>query len=88
MRGYRCFFLNRAGRIEKAEIVRAEADEDALAAALRLIERQWDYASIEVWEGARKVFPQARGRADVDQLRRMLLSAGLVVFEGEPPAVH
>ena len=88
MRSYRCFFLNSAGRIEKAEIVEAETDEDALAAALSLIDRQSHYGSIELWEGARKVFPQARDRADVDQLRRMLLSIGLVVCEDEPPALH
>jgi hypothetical protein len=87
VRGYRCFFLNKAGHIEKADIVEAETDEDALAAALSLIERQSDYASVEVWEGARKVFPHARDRADVDQLRRMLLSVGLVC-EDEPPALH
>ena len=88
MRGYRCFFLNRAGHIEKAEIVQAEADEAALAAALSLIERQSDYANVEVWEGARKVFPHGRASTDVEQIKRVLQSVGLRVFEDQPPAVH
>jgi hypothetical protein len=88
VRGYRCFFLNRAGRIEKAEIVQAETDEGALAAALRLVERQSDYKSIEVWEGARKVFPSAHDSPDVEQVKRVLLDAGWRVFEDAPPAMH
>ena len=88
MRGYRCFFLNIAGRIEKAEIVQAETDEDALAVALRLVEAQSHYESIEMWEGARKVFPQTRDSADIEQLKRILLGAGLLVLKDEGPAVH
>jgi hypothetical protein len=88
VRGYRCFFLNRAGRIEKAEIVQAESDEDALAAALSLIERQSNYANVELWQGARKVFPQGRASTDVEEIKRVLQSVGLRVFEDEPPAVH
>jgi hypothetical protein len=88
MTAYRCFFLNRAGRIEKAEVVAAESDDDALLATLKLLERQSRYAAIEVWEGARKVFPQAMDGADVERLKRALLSAGLLVFEGDPPVVH
>ena len=88
MRGYRCFFLALSGRIEKAEIVEADTDEDALAAALTLVERQFKYANVEVWEGARKVFPHGRASADVEQIKRVLQSVGLRVFEDEPPAVH
>ena len=87
MAGYRCFFLNRAGRIEKAEIIQAETDEGALSVALRLVEAQWHYESIEVWEGARKVFPHTCHSADIEQLKRVLQSAGLRVFEDEAPAV-
>ena len=87
MRGYRCFFLNRQGHIEKAEIVRADADEDALVAALKLIERQDRYSTIEVWEGARKVFPHSMDGADIDQLKRMLVAAGLVVTD-DPASLH
>jgi sugar phosphate isomerase/epimerase len=88
VRGYRCFFLNRAGRIEKAEIVEADTDADALAAAIILVEGQSDYASIELWEGSRKVFPQGRDARDLEEVKRALKSAGLRVFEAEPSAVH
>ena len=79
------FFLNAACRIERAEIVEAERDEEALTAAL--IKRQSVYSAIEVWDGARKVFPQALDRREVDQLKRTLLRAGLVVVE-EPPNLN
>jgi hypothetical protein len=81
MRTYRCFFLNRAWRIEKAEIVEAEDDEKALLAALQLVDVQWGFAAVEVWEGARKVFPHARDRVDIEELRRLLLGAGLMTSE-------
>ena len=88
MRGYRCFLLNRAGRIEAAEVVEAKTDDDALAAALRLIEQQSHYATVEVWEGARKVFPQSRDRADLETVKRALQGVGLLVYEDGPPALH
>lgn len=60
MRAYRCFFLNHARRIEKAEIVESASDEGALLEAVALLDKQSTYAAIEVWDGARKVSPDGR----------------------------
>lgn len=81
MRAYRCYFLDHAGGIEKAEIVESDSDEGALLAAVNLLDRQSACAAIEVWRGARKVFPKALDGVDVGQAKRLLLGAGVMVAE-------
>jgi hypothetical protein len=81
MQSYRAFFLNLAGRIEAVEIVEAESDNDALLKTVELAARQSRYSAVEVWEGARRLFPQVRGQADIRQLKRQLVAAGLMLTE-------
>lgn len=81
MRSYRCYFLNQTNRIAGVEIIEAEADEDALIGAARLLGGQPRYRAIEVWDGARRVFPRARDRVDVNEVKRALRGIGLRVLD-------
>ncbi len=81
MRPYRCYFLNQAGRIEAVEIVDAQADEEALIQAVELLKTQRHYRGIEVWDCARRVFPRARGKVNVDEIRRVLRRLGWKVMD-------
>jgi hypothetical protein len=81
---YRCFFLHKSGCIDKANIVEAECDADALFWASRLTDPQ-SHTAIEIWQGARKVFPLSRARGDIEQLQRMLSVLGLLTAD-DPPA--
>lgn len=78
MRPYRCFLLNHAGRIEKAEIVESDSDKSAVLAATALLDKQYTYSSVEVWDGARKVSP-APDRVDLDQIKRAMPSVGIII---------
>ncbi len=69
MRAYRCYFLGADGRIAALEIFEAESDEDALAQAVVLAGRR-QYRAIEIWDCGRRVYPQARGKGDVDEIKR------------------
>ena len=77
---YRCFFLHKSGCIEKANIVEAESDADALFWASRLTDRQ-SHTAIEIWQGPRKVFPVSRARGDIEELNRILSALGLMTAD-------
>lgn len=51
---YRFYMLNAQGRIYKAEIIEAEDDASAIAAAHRLREAH-RLPAYEIWDGARRV---------------------------------
>ncbi len=87
MRSYRCYFLNPAGRIAAVEIVEADTDEDALIEAARRLNGQPHHRASEVWDCARRVFPPARDKVDVDKVGRVLRGVGLRVSDdrGSPP---
>lgn len=73
---YRCLFLKSSGSVETVEIVDAVGDEDALLRALKLLELHSDCLAVEIWQGARKVFPVIRARADAEQFRQALRAIG------------
>jgi hypothetical protein len=87
MSSYRCFFLDKAGHIKKAQIVEGECEEDALLAAMKLVEPRAGISAIELWQGARKVFPRTCDHADIEDVMRFLRAAGLAISE-DPPALH
>jgi hypothetical protein len=87
MRSYRCFFLDEAGHIKKAEIVESEREEDALLAAMKLVDPEAGISAIELWQSARKLFPRTRDHADIKEIMRFLRAAGLAVSE-DPSALH
>ena len=77
---YRCFFLHKSGCIDKANIVEAESDADALFWASRLTDRQ-SHTAIEIWQGPRKVFPVSRARGNIEQLQQILSTLGLLTAD-------
>lgn len=77
MRYYRCYFLDADGHVLAAEVVQADTDEEALARAAEMLSGRPHYRSIEVWDGARRIFPQPRDSVDVDQINRVFDSIAL-----------
>ena len=64
MAALRCYFLDDEGHIRNAEVIEAEALGEAIEKGLALL-RQSGHQSLEIWEGAKKVFPVgARNAAD------------------------
>jgi hypothetical protein len=56
MAHYRLFYLSPIGRIQAAEIIEADSDENAIQEAERRFAQRQDYpASYELWTGPRLV---------------------------------
>jgi hypothetical protein len=56
MAHYRLFYLSPIGRIQAAEIIEADSDENAIREAERRFAQRQDYpASYELWSGPRLV---------------------------------
>lgn len=54
MQSYRCYLLNKDGRITAAEIIVCSDDEEARRVALGLQQERGSFA-VEVWDQARRV---------------------------------
>jgi hypothetical protein len=57
---YRCFFLNEDNCIKAAEIIEADAVGEAIDEALVMLRERPRYSAVEVWDGARKLYPTDR----------------------------
>jgi len=58
MPSYRCYFIDRNDRFgEPPEIIEADARFEAIGTALAMLRARPHYQAIEVWEGARRVYP-------------------------------
>ena len=62
MQEFRCYFLDQMDRIAAAEDIKAPAVDSAVSLGLALLmqRRQMqlaDIQEIEIWQGARKVYP-------------------------------
>ena len=57
MNVYRCYFLNAANRIEAAEDLDAETLSEAVERAQSMLQSRPQHRAIELWEGARRVYP-------------------------------
>lgn len=55
---YRCYFVNLHASIERAEIIDADCDADALARADTMFRAEGaGFSRVEVWDRARRVAP-------------------------------
>lgn len=54
---YRCYFLDTEDRIRGAADIEAEALEEAIESALLMLRFRPQHHAVELWEGARKVYP-------------------------------
>ena len=54
---YRCFFLNEDDHIKAVEIIEAGAVGEAIESALAMLRARPHHRAIELWEGARKLYP-------------------------------
>jgi hypothetical protein len=53
---FRCYFLDANDHIKAAEVIEAKALGEAIERGLAAL-RESRHQSLEIWEGARKVFP-------------------------------
>jgi hypothetical protein len=60
MPSYRCYFLDDAAHIRSTESIDAEALSEALEKALAMLKQRPHHRSIEIWDGAKRLYPPAR----------------------------
>jgi hypothetical protein len=60
MPSYRCYFLDQQAHIQAAENIDADALSEAIDKALAMLKQRPHHRSIEIWEGARRLYPPAR----------------------------
>jgi hypothetical protein len=53
---YRCCFLSEDDHIKAAEVIEAEAVEEAIAKALVMLRERREHRGVELWEGERKLY--------------------------------
>lgn len=61
MPSYRCYFLNGEDHIQAVENIEADAVSEAIDHALAMLEARPQHRSIEVWQGARRLYPARYG---------------------------
>ena len=54
---YRCYFLDAADHIQAATDIEAEALSEAIDRGLAMLRERPQSRSIEMWQGAQKVYP-------------------------------
>jgi hypothetical protein len=77
---YRCYFFSGDSHIVDVEVIDCDSDEGALLAAIKLLETR-SHRRVEVWDRARKVFPQSRNSFDLRQMKQILRAAGLMILD-------
>ena len=70
MPSYRCYFLDADEHIKAREDIEAEKLRDAIEQALLMLKARPQHKTVEVWEGARRVFPAAYGNVLPHQGRK------------------
>ncbi len=63
MRLYRCYFLDREGRISALEVVECGSDDEARRMALLMLGERPHHFTVEVWDQARRIMCQDRASA-------------------------
>ena len=61
MHVYRCYFLNSEDRIEAFEVIEAETLREGIDRALAMLKARPQHRSVELWDGARRVYPAVYG---------------------------
>ena len=59
---YRCYFLDRDDHIRERAEIEADAPGMAVDRALELLRANPQYYSIEIWQGAQRVYPETATR--------------------------
>ena len=57
MPSYRCYFIGRDDHIQAAENIDADDIGEAVERGLVMLKERPQYRSIELWEGAERVYP-------------------------------
>jgi hypothetical protein len=60
MQMYRCCFLDEHERVKASENIEADAPTDAIDRALAMLFARPHHRAIEVWQGARLLYPAQR----------------------------
>ncbi len=55
MRSYRCYFLDKDGRISALEVVECDSDDEARQMALQMLRQRPHHFAVEVWDQARRI---------------------------------
>ena len=58
---FRCYFLNAEDRIEAFEVIEAETLRAGIDLALAMLKARPQHRSVELWDGARRVYPAVYG---------------------------
>jgi hypothetical protein len=58
MPGYRCYFLDHDGHIRSAQNIEADELSQAVDQALEILKTKPDRHSLEIWQGASRLYPQ------------------------------
>jgi hypothetical protein len=62
MDAYRCYFLDRDDQIRSTEDIEAEGLGEAIDRSLTMLKLRPHHHAIEVWRGARMVYPRHAAR--------------------------
>jgi hypothetical protein len=68
MPDFRCYFLDADERIRAAQDIEADAASAAVARVLEMLKERPHHRSVEVWQGARRVYPP---RGEPPEIRRV-----------------
>jgi hypothetical protein len=69
MPSYHCYFLDEDEHIKAREDIEAEKLRDAMEQALLMLKARPQHSKVELWEGARRVFPAGYGNVIPGQVR-------------------
>ena len=61
MHSYRCYFLNADDHIQSAEVIEAVGLTDAIDRALAMLKARPQHRTVELWQGAKRVYPAVYG---------------------------
>jgi len=66
---YRCYFLNEAELIQAFEVIEAASLREGIDRALAMLKARPQHRSVELWDGARRVYPAVYGNVLPHQRR-------------------
>jgi hypothetical protein len=67
MQTYRCYFLDERERVSADESIEADAPTDPIDRALAMLCARPHHRAVEVWQGARRLYPLALQYASAGQ---------------------
>jgi hypothetical protein len=61
MQIYRCYFLDETDHIEAFEVIEVASLREGIDRALAMLKARPQHRSVELWDGARRVYPAVYG---------------------------